>query len=212
MKSTSSSSRAVDGDSLSLSQPQPQFDRDSSDTSVTLVTSTSGKSASESDSHIFSDSHSDKSSERVRDNSSAPPSIDPMADVPPVSSSPQEEEITLARSVSSSPSRSPPVPQAPRIATLAQPIRSTSASPAPVYIPRLTAPSMFLPIPNVRPTFPLSYPLVWWLAPRRSPGSSFSLSSYLTRLTSPRSSLRPTFSSPQRRNLLPLSSPRSRRL
>ncbi|KAG6381693.1 hypothetical protein JVT61DRAFT_294 [Boletus reticuloceps] len=154
MKSTSSSSRAVDGDSLS--QSQPQFDRDSSDTSATLVTSTSGKrSASESDSRIFSDSHSDESSEKVRDSvalaTSAPPSIDPMADVPPVFSSPREEEITLARSVSSSPSRSPPVPQAPRIATPAQPIRSTSASPAPVYIPRLTAPSMFLPIPNTDP-------------------------------------------------------------
>ncbi|KAI9456946.1 hypothetical protein HD554DRAFT_2030326 [Boletus coccyginus] len=52
--------------------------------------------------------------------------------------------------LASSPSQAAPAPAPPTV-TPAQPVRSTSASPAPVYIPRLTAPTMFLPIPNTDP-------------------------------------------------------------
>ena len=48
---------------------------------------------------------------------------------------------------------------------------ASNPAPAPgssIYLPRLTAPSMFLPIPNVRIVFPLSGTLMWWLAPRRA--------------------------------------------
>ncbi|KAH0836750.1 hypothetical protein J3R83DRAFT_8486 [Lanmaoa asiatica] len=121
----------------------------------------------------------------------------------------REEMITLAHSASSSspppvvnldtsiaaPSLSPPVvPQASRAATPAQPIKSTFGSPAPVYIPRLTAPSMFLPIPNVRLIFPLSHPLVWWLAPRWLSGTSLSSS---VSMFLPRSGNKSTFVTPQ---------------
>jgi hypothetical protein len=124
------------------------------------------------------------------------------------SASPREEEIALAQSLPSvAPSLvptvapalnfnkptstrplSPPVvhsyPQSPRSTALGQPTRTVSGSPAPVYIPRLTAPSMFLPIPNVRLIFPLSHALIWWLAPRRSSGGYGYLSSSMFSLSS----------------------------
>ncbi|KAF9224009.1 hypothetical protein BS17DRAFT_780349 [Gyrodon lividus] len=99
--------------------------------------------------------------------------------------SPEEEEIALAQSLLSgahspvptstpavnlnkpTPTRplSPPAhPQPPR--TPAQPTRTTSGSPAPIYIPRLTAPSMFLPIPN---TDPLSALLTKYVSPEQRP-------------------------------------------
>ncbi|KAF8845120.1 hypothetical protein BDN67DRAFT_546437 [Paxillus ammoniavirescens] len=104
--------------------------------------------------------------------------------------SPLEEEIALAQSLPSvapplvptvapavnlnkpTPSRplSPPVvhsyPQSPRGTAPGQPTRTASGSPAPVYIPRLTAPSMFLPIPN---TDPLSALLTKYVSPERRP-------------------------------------------
>ena len=190
---TQSSSRRADCDSLS--QSQPLFDTESrSDASGTLVTASSGtdrkKSASESDSRFDSlDFHSD-----VHD--SVPLSlVYPMADP-----SPLEEEIVLAPPTLPPPPPPPPPPPA-------QPVRSTPASPAPMYIPRLTAPSMFLPIPNVRLISPLSHALVWWLAPRWSVGSS-SVSFILPRFPS----LHPTRSSstflpPVYSNFIP---PRSR--
>jgi len=53
--------------------------------------------------------------------------------------------------------------------TPAPPASSPSpASGGSIVLPRLTAPSMFLPIPNVRIVFPLSGTLMWWLAPRRA--------------------------------------------
>lgn len=162
--------------------------------SETTVTSGDFKeSISDSDSRFdVVNSHSDQTSASCV---SPIPPIAPMAqdiEVPPVPPPKSEqvvitvtdadEEIALAQSTSSSPSStvpsssSPVVPQASRTITPAQPIISTPASPAPVYIPRLTAPSMFLPIPNVRLIFPISHPLVWWLAPRWSSTSRSSSS------------------------------------
>ena len=179
------------------SQSQPQFDADS-ETSGTLITAASSdfkKSVSDSDSPSLLN--------LLPDENPAPlvsflPSIVPMQDpnVPPApppkseivvpAADADDEEIALVQSTSSpaAPSSSPHVvPQASRAMTPAQPIRSTSASPMPAYIPRLTAPSMFLPIPNVRVICPLSHPLVWWLAPRWSLGvcSPSSVSTLLPR-------------------------------
>ncbi|KIJ65562.1 hypothetical protein HYDPIDRAFT_130837 [Hydnomerulius pinastri MD-312] len=75
--------------------------------------------------------------------------------------SPQEEEIALAQSLPS-PAQSP----APAPAPAPPPTRTTSGSPAPMYLPRLTAPSMFLPIPN---TDPLSSLLTKYVTPERRP-------------------------------------------
>ncbi|KAN0088399.1 hypothetical protein V8E55_005456 [Tylopilus felleus] len=164
--SSSSITRTVHHDTMS--QSQPPFDRESSDTSGTLVTTGSrdhSKSVSGSDSRVNVDLYSDKISETVA------PS---MADAPQKPDLPHDEEITLAH-----PSPPPSLPPAPRTATPAQLIRS-SPSPAPVVLPRLAAPSMFLPIPNVRLVYPVSYPLVWWLAPRRSSRSSIDLSTSLS--------------------------------
>ena len=194
---------SCEADRDSLSQSQPQFDTESqSDASGTLITSfISGavlttKSASESDSRFDSLAlYSDVTSDDTPDTPHVSTLIDPMADAPPLPppKSEQEEEIALAHSISSPPTAAPPPP---RPATPAQLVRSTSESPPPVYIPRLTAPSMFLPIPNVRLIFPLSHSLLWWLAPKWSSGSRLSWS---TSLFLPHSRNTSTFVSPQLR-------------
>ncbi|KAG8221016.1 hypothetical protein J3R82DRAFT_2525 [Butyriboletus roseoflavus] len=110
----------------------------STQTGDTLVTAASGpdekKSASKSDS-----CHS-----AVNLPSDTPPLLSPM---PPSDSAADlgEEEITLAANLDKSTTAPSPT------TTPAQPKASTPASPAPVYLPRLTAPSMFLPIPNTDP-------------------------------------------------------------
>lgn len=192
----------------SLSESQPHFDTEShSDTCGTLVTGISlTKSASESDSRF--DSVDLKSDLTI---------FSSMADIsppPPPPKSDQPEEMAPARPVSSSPSQVAPAP-APPTATPAEPIRSTSASPAPVYIPRLTAPTMFLPIPNVRLISPLSHSLLWWLAPKWSRGSrlSSSASIFSPCAVSPqlrRSRSHPASFSPLFPNLLFPLSPQSR--
>jgi hypothetical protein len=229
---TSSSSCGADRDSMS--QAQPQFDTESqSDASGTLATSMIAKSVSESDSRfdslgLYSDITSDHAPDTPHVSSTL---IDPMADVPPVpppksdqAASPREEEITLAHSLTSPPTAAPPPPPT----ATPQPLTSTPASPPPVYLPRLTAPSMFLPIPNVRLIFPLSHSLLWWLAPKWSSGSRLPSSASIllphswnkSRFVSPhlrRSRSHPTPLSPlysnyflHPRTLLCGSSPRSR--
>ena len=210
---TQRSSCGADRDSMS--QAQPQFDTESqSDTSGTLITSMiSGptKSVSESDSRVDSLAlYSDIASDAAPDTPHVSTLIDPMADVPPVPPPKvdQEEEITLALSLTS-----PPPPPTP---TPAQPLTSTPASPPPVYIPRLTAPSMFLPIPNVRLIFPLSHSLLWWLAPKWSSGARLPSSAsillshswYKSTFVSPH--LRRTRSHPTPLSPLPPPFPRSR--
>lgn len=197
---TDSLQESTRSESRDSSQTQ-LFDTEShSDTSGTLVTiastPTHPKSVSESDSRF---------DVVILDSDDIAPlvaTIHPMAQPPqvPLDSppDPREEEITLAATLdkpTTAPSLSPPVvPRVPRTITSAQPIRSTPASPAPVYIPRLTAPSMFLPVPNVRLIFPLSHSLVWWLAPKWSSGFRLppSVSMFL-----PHSGNKSTFMSPQ---------------
>lgn len=130
----------------------------STQTYGTLVGPDDKKSVSESDSRFSAVNSRSDASPFV-------PSIDPMAQSDSAADL-REEEITLAANID----KSTATPS--RTTTPAHPMTPTSASSAPVYIPRLTAPSMFLPIPNVRLIFPLSHSLVWWLAPRWSSESA----------------------------------------
>ena len=201
-----------------------------SDTSGTLVTTISTDFK-----EFISDSDSPFHSIHLQSDENSAPLISSIHSITPIASDPvvpppmpeqvvapaaatDDEEIVLAQSISSSPpsvlpSPSSPVPQASRTNAPVHPPRSTPASPASVYIPRLTTPSMFLPVPNVR-LFPLSHSLVWWLAPRWSSrsGPLSTVSTFLPcsgnnrSFLSPRPSLSrpyPTFMFPVHSNTLP---------
>lgn len=178
------SARSVNIDST-VSEESALCDSFALSDSVTLVTAASREFVSDSDSRFdLVNSHSDESvvfsAQSMAQDPDIPPAPPPKAEQSVVAAA-DDDEITLAQSTTSLPVPSPPspvVPQASRAIAPAQLTSPTPASPAPVYIPRLTAPSMFLPIPNVRFIFPLSHPLVWWLEPRWSsttrPSSSVS--------------------------------------
>lgn len=82
--------------------------------------------------------------------------------------SPADEEIALAQSALVSPSEVPPSIPLPNVnKDVPPPPPSDAESEAPeLYLPGLTMPTMFLPIPNVR--LSLSYTLTWWFH-RRAP-------------------------------------------
>lgn len=81
---------------------------------------------------------------------------------------PADEEIVLAQSTVLLPSEAPPVMLSPNVnKDVPPPPVSDAESEAPeLYLPGLTMPTMFLPIPNVR--LSLSYTLTWWFH-RRPP-------------------------------------------
>lgn len=82
--------------------------------------------------------------------------------------SPADEEIALAQSPLLTPSEVPPSMPSPNVnKDVPPPPASDAESEAPeLYLPGLTMPTMFLPIPNVR--LSLSYTLTWWFH-RRPP-------------------------------------------
>jgi hypothetical protein len=81
---------------------------------------------------------------------------------------PADEEIALAQSALLAPSEVPPSIPSPNVnKDVPPPPASDTESEAPeLYLPGLTMPTMFLPIPNVR--LSLSYTLTWWFH-RRPP-------------------------------------------
>lgn len=80
--------------------------------------------------------------------------------------SPVDEEIALAQSAVLSPSEAAPSLLSPNLnKDVPPPPESDAESEAPeLYLPALTMPTMFLPIPNVR--LSLSYTLTWWFYQR----------------------------------------------
>ena len=135
-----------------------------SDISGTLV---SPDSISGNATKVDSDSNSDLSPSAM--NAPNPYTIDDDGDSDDNDSSngSQQEskvDVSLTEEVQSAPAVdvNKPVPAPP---PQSSPAPASSGS---IYLPRLTAPSMFLPIPNVRIVFPLSGTLIWWLAPRRA--------------------------------------------
>lgn len=80
--------------------------------------------------------------------------------------SPAVEEIALAQSAALSQSEVPPSLPSPNVnKDVPPPPASDAESEAPeLYLPGLTMPTMFLPIPNVR--LSLSYTLTWWFHQR----------------------------------------------
>lgn len=93
------------------------------------------------------------------------------------------DEIALAQSTILAPAPAPAVPAAPSALLVNKPVppaptaetnsdsEEDSDSPPELYLPGLTIPTMFLPIPNVRFSSPCSS-LTWWLSPARG-NSSF---------------------------------------
>jgi hypothetical protein len=80
---------------------------------------------------------------------------------------PADEEIALAQSAVLTPSEPPLMPSPNVNKDVPPPPASDAESEAPeLYLPGLTMPTMFLPIPNVR--LSLSYTLTWWFH-RRPP-------------------------------------------
>lgn len=79
---------------------------------------------------------------------------------------PADEEIALVQSALLTPSEVPPSIPSPNVnKDVPPPPASDTESEAPeLYLPGLTMPTMFLPIPNVR--LSLSYTLTWWFHPR----------------------------------------------
>jgi len=77
-----------------------------------------------------------------------------------------DEEIALAQSAVLSPSEAPPSLPSPNVnKDVPPPPASEAESETPeLYLPGLTMPTMFLPIPNVR--LSLSYTLTWWFHQR----------------------------------------------
>lgn len=75
---------------------------------------------------------------------------------------PADEEIALAQPAPFTPSEVPPLILSPNVnKDVPPPPASEAESEAPeLYLPGLTMPTMFLPIPNVR--LSLSYTLTWW--------------------------------------------------
>lgn len=163
-------------------------------------------SMSQSQPQFDTESHSDTSGTLVTTFSSDKKSTSEFDDSVDLHSDGNSAEIHDIAPLTPSPCNDPMADLPPRDEEVALP------SPAPVYLPRLTAPSMFLPIPNVRSVFPFSNSLVWWLAPKWSPVSS-SVSIFLPRFASPQqawSHPHSAFPSPLRPNLLPSPSTRSR--
>ncbi|KAG9313064.1 hypothetical protein JVU11DRAFT_6504 [Chiua virens] len=160
-------------------QTPPHFDTELlSETSGALVNSTPQSSKSVSDPDWRLDNVVLGSDENSVPPLSSPPSLDRMAHLPVVPDTPRHEEITLTHSPRPANLNNPTVASSPVVSQALPAVSPASApaSPASVYIPRLTAPSMFLPIPNVRLVSPPSYSLVWWLASKWSAGTRFSLS------------------------------------
>ena len=79
---------------------------------------------------------------------------------------PADVEIALAQSAVLSPSEATPSLPSPNVnKDIPPPPASETESEAPeLYLPGLTMPTMFLPIPNVR--LSLSYTLTWWFHQR----------------------------------------------
>lgn len=81
---------------------------------------------------------------------------------------PADEEIALAQSALLTPSEAPPLIPSPNVNkdVPPPPVSDTESEAPELYLPGLTMPTMFLPIPNVR--LSLSYTLTWWFH-RRPP-------------------------------------------